>query len=85
MFAEFMQEERSSMSLYIAFFSLRYAQMSARATNANHFSQYTGTVGHGYVLHTDTVSDWMGAEPNNDKASRSRYQQERRGNALVFE
>ncbi len=31
------------------------------------------------------VSDWIGAEPNNDKASRSRYQQERRGNALVFE
>ncbi len=34
---------------------------------------------------TLAVSDWMGAEPNNDKASRSRYQQERRGNALVFE
>ncbi len=32
-----------------------------------------------------SVSNWMGAEPNNNKASRSRYQQERRGNVLVFE
>ncbi len=34
---------------------------------------------HIFMKNWPDVSDWIGAEPNNDKASRSRYQQERTG------